>query len=191
MPPTARAARSSSSPTASTPRAAASTGRRTARASPVRRGAAAEWDLFTLQGGVETNLTRVTGEDDKTRRWSPDGSRIAFNSVRDSARWADIFVIDAEGTRLLNLTADGDDDREPVLVAGSVEIVFRSFRDGNCDLYARCRSRAARQLAHRPAHLGRLARLVAGWSPGSPSRPTPRWRLRNLPDGQQRREPRN
>lgn len=109
-----------------------------------RRGG--EWDLFALQGGVETNLTHVTGEDDKAD-WSPDGSRVAFNSVRDGARWADIFVIDADGTRLLNLTADGDDDREPVWSPGGVEIVFRSFRDGNYDLYALdVESRAARQL---------------------------------------------
>ncbi|MCC6804969.1 MAG: PD40 domain-containing protein [Anaerolineae bacterium] len=125
-----------------------------------RRGG--EWDLFMLQGGVETNLTRVTGEDDKAD-WSPDGARIVFNSVRDGARWADIFLMDAGGSRLINLTDDGDDDRDPVWSPNGVEIVYRSFRDGNYDLYAlEVESRAPRQLTRTEPPIWNAA---PAWSP--------------------------
>gem|GEM_PF-5227294 len=107
-----------------------------------------DWDLFVLQDNAETNLTNSIGEDDKAD-WSPDGTRLIFSSIRGEQRWADIFMIDADGTNIHNLTANGDDDREPVWSPNGAEIAYRSFRDGNYELYLMdVESRAPRQLTH-------------------------------------------
>jgi len=105
-----------------------------------------DWDLYLLRDGAETNLTHMPGEDDKAA-WSSDGAQILFSSVRGGQRWADIFLMNADGSRLINLTADENDDREPVWSPSGDEIAYRSFRDGNYDLYALdLASRAPRQL---------------------------------------------
>jgi Tol biopolymer transport system component len=38
--------------------------------------------------------------------WSPDGSRVAFDGGYSSGQASDIYVVDADGTNLRNLTAD-------------------------------------------------------------------------------------
>jgi hypothetical protein len=38
-------------------------------------------------------------------RWSPDGSRIAFNSNRDTGRKYEVFVMDADGTNLQKIAS--------------------------------------------------------------------------------------
>ncbi len=125
-----------------------------------RRGG--DWDLFGLRGGSETNLTRASGEDDKAD-WSPDGRRVLFSSVRDGARWADIFVMEADGTRVIDLTADSDDDREPVWSPNGDEIAYRSFRDGNYEINALdVTSRAPRQLTRTDAPIWNASPV---WSP--------------------------
>jgi TolB protein len=102
--------------------------------------------LYLLRDGAETNLTHTVGEDDKAA-WSPDGTQMLFSSVRGDLRWGDIFLMSADGSRLIDLTADGDDDREPVWSPSGEEIAYRSFRDGNYDLYALdLASHAPRQL---------------------------------------------
>ncbi|HVU10691.1 MAG TPA: SH3 domain-containing protein [Phototrophicaceae bacterium] len=93
-----------------------------------------DWDLYLLHDGAETDLTHTSGEDDKAD-WSPDGSQVAFSSVRNSLRWADIFIMDADGSHLRDLTADQDDDREPAWSPNGQEIAYRSFRDGNYEIY--------------------------------------------------------
>lgn len=108
----------------------------------------ADWDLYALIGDTESNLTHTQGEDDKAD-WSPDGTRIAFSSIRGGERWADIYVMDADGTRVHNLTNNSDDDREPAWSPSGTEIAYRSFRDGNYELYLMdVESGAPRQLTH-------------------------------------------
>jgi len=105
-----------------------------------------DWDLYLLRDGAETDLTHTLGEDDKAA-WSPDGAQILFSSVRGDQRWADIFLMSADGSRLVNLTDNQDDDREPAWSPNGEEIAYRSFRDGNYDLYALdLASHAPRQL---------------------------------------------
>ncbi len=93
-----------------------------------------DWDLFLMQNGVQTNLTATLGEDDKAD-WSPDGKQILFTSKRGDLRWADIFVMNADGTNVRDLTNTDEDEREPAWSPNGQEIAYRSFRDGSYDLY--------------------------------------------------------
>jgi TolB protein len=57
--------------------------------------------------------TRITmGGDDFHARWSPDGTKLIFSSVRDGNE--EIYVANPDGSALVNLTMDPGDDRYPV-----------------------------------------------------------------------------
>ena len=121
-----------------------------------------DWDLYLLRDGAESDLTDFPGEDDKAA-WSPDGTQLLFSSVRGDLRWADIFLMSADGSRLIDLTDDNDDDREPIWSPNGEEIAYRSFRDGNYDLYALdLASHAPRQLTKTDAPVWNAS---PAWSP--------------------------
>jgi Tol biopolymer transport system component len=64
--------------------------------------------------------------------WSPDGRKIAFVSNRSGSD--DIWVVDAEGGGLVNLTRSRGSGR-PVWSPNGRLIAFRSDRDGNGEVY--------------------------------------------------------
>ncbi|MCH8346287.1 MAG: PD40 domain-containing protein, partial [Chloroflexi bacterium] len=76
---------------------------------PVRMG--------KLPGGEQV----VFGHD-REPAWSPDGSKIAFSSDRD--RNNEIYVINADGTGLKNLTNSPDSDTRPVWSPDGSKIAF-------------------------------------------------------------------
>jgi len=61
--------------------------------------------------------------------WSPDGRRIAFSGG------GDIFVVDADGQNLEQLTEDPAADRWPTWHPSGQQLAFASKRDGNLDIY--------------------------------------------------------
>ena len=69
--------------------------------------------------------------------WSPDGKKIAFTSRRNGND--EIYVMDADGTNLINLTNNGAADNAPNWspkdANGDSKIVFQSNRGGNVDIY--------------------------------------------------------
>jgi Tol biopolymer transport system component len=82
--------------------------------------------------------------DDLDPIWSPDGTRIAFLSLRNEAEGTDclfedcdyeIFLINVDGSGLTNLSDDPAIDDSPAWSPDGERIAFISTRDGSYDLY--------------------------------------------------------
>ncbi len=110
-----------------------------------------------------SNPIRLTYTDatDQYPSWSPDGSKITFESDRDGN--FEIYVMNADGSSPVNLTRHPGADFGARWSARGDRIVFDSDRDGNNEIYV-MRSDGSRQT--------RLTRNPAddygpAWSPGA------------------------
>ena len=99
----------------------------------------------TVNGGFEVYATdaagqpqRLTANDplsDRAPAFSPDGTKIAFWSVR-GATGRDIWVMNADGSSPRQLTTWPESDRDPVWSPDGSRIVFeRTLSGGNSDLF--------------------------------------------------------
>jgi Tol biopolymer transport system component len=85
-----------------------------------------------------SNQTEVIGfGSDPT--WSPDGTRLAFVHTPECQSCAsvgtDVFVVNADGTNVTNLTNDPAGDQSPAWSPDGAKIAFHSYRDGNYEVY--------------------------------------------------------
>jgi Tol biopolymer transport system component len=102
--------------------------------------------LINANGSGDHRLQR----DASAAAWSPDGSRIAFESTRDrngedcndecSFR-PELYVMDADGTQLVRMTRTGGAETKPSWSADGRRIVFASTRNhpiryGDPELYS-------------------------------------------------------
>ncbi len=88
-----------------------------------------------LDGSPVTKLTDNTADDGAGTGWSPDGSRIAFNSNRGGAG-QDVYVMNADGSGVTQLTPnDGFDDDGPVWSPDASQIAFESNRAGDEQIF--------------------------------------------------------
>jgi TolB protein len=71
--------------------------------------------LHTVTSVGEAPVQLTTGGVDCDPHWSPDGTRIVFVSRRDGN--SEIYVANADGTELVNLTMDLGDDINPAWAA--------------------------------------------------------------------------
>ncbi len=85
-----------------------------------------------VDGGEAVPITDEFG-DTRQPAWSPDGSRIVFQSFRD-ANWH-IWSISADGSDLKQHTFGPYDDREPHWSSDGNSIVFASDRAENYDIW--------------------------------------------------------
>jgi Tol biopolymer transport system component len=107
-----------------------------------------DFEIFTMTIDGDNNVTAVaklTANTDNdgalgpnpffagfgisTPSWSPDGTQIAFTSDRDGGD-LDIFIMDADGSGVIQLTSSSADDYDPFWLPGGEEIAFVSDRDG-------------------------------------------------------------
>src|SRR6266849_3791980 len=77
-----------------------------------------------------SNVTQLTFEDSADSYhpdWSPDGSKIAFGSTRDSN--PEIYVMDPNGSNIVRLTNDSAQDAQPAWSPDGTKIAFQSDRE--------------------------------------------------------------
>ncbi|HOA24680.1 MAG TPA: hypothetical protein PKI52_11760 [Aggregatilineales bacterium] len=90
-------------------------------------------------GSGAANLTQGSSATDAYPDWTADG-RIVFMSDRDAPDGVarDIYVMDADGGNVRNLTANPADDAYPAVSPDGTKIAFTSDRDtgiGSSDIY--------------------------------------------------------
>jgi TolB protein len=79
-------------------------------------------------------LHKLTNIESSYPFWSPDGSRIVFQSNRIDEN-SEIYVMNADGSGLVRLTSAPGDDLTPAWSPDGEWIVFQSHRDGNPEIY--------------------------------------------------------
>jgi RHS repeat-associated protein len=81
-----------------------------------------------------SGLSRLTNDaaNDEAPNWSPNNSRIVFQSDRDNlfSCIADIYVMNWDGSGQTRLTSDAADDSAPVWSPDGTKIAFQSARNG-------------------------------------------------------------
>ena len=104
-----------------------------------------QYDLFEtdIKGNILRQLTSERGYDAEAS-WSPDGQKIAFSSNRtgfsddmsdedrgafekNPSAWADIYIMNADGTDVVRLTAEPGYDGGPFFSADGNKITWRHF----------------------------------------------------------------
>jgi hypothetical protein len=84
--------------------------------------------ITTAIPGARTNLTNNLTSD-LTPAWSPDGSQIAFSSLRTDWPNYEIYVMNADGTGQTRLTHNFAWDSSPAWSPDGLQIAFESSRD--------------------------------------------------------------
>ena len=82
-----------------------------------------------------SNVQRLTNNPrhDISPRWSPDGTKIAFESIRDDN--SEIYVMNADGSNQTRLTNNPAYDSWPIFSPDGTRIAFGSRRDNNGEIY--------------------------------------------------------
>jgi TolB protein len=82
-------------------------------------------------------LTTEALSANESPRWSPDGTQIVFASLRDNTGYGrnDIFVMNADGSQVRNISRHEAEDFDPKWSADGKSVVYASLRTGTSLLY--------------------------------------------------------
>ncbi len=89
--------------------------------------------VMNADGTGETRLTSAPSAGDDDPVYSPDGTKIAYRSLRGVQ--SDIFVMNADGTNQVGLTTDPDNDFDVDWSPSGQRLVFVSARNRNNEVY--------------------------------------------------------
>jgi Tol biopolymer transport system component len=92
------------------------------------------WDIYRVDADG-LNLVQLTSHEapDRAPAWSPDGTKIVFESRRDS-NW-ELFTMNADGSNIQNISNSPDREHRPAWSPDGTRIAFQSDRDGNWEIY--------------------------------------------------------
>ena len=85
-----------------------------------------------LNTGEERQLTDLSAA---LSMWSPDGSEIVFVAMNPDTNIAEIYVINADGTNLRNLSQSPTGASYPAWSPDGRQIAFTTDSDGNSEIY--------------------------------------------------------
>jgi hypothetical protein len=116
------------------------------------------WRVPVDGSGAPERITNAPG-DDRSGSWSPDGSRIVFDSTRDGN--TEIYAVDADGSNSARLTEGQAEDWSPSWSPDGSRIAFTSDRTGVSQVWVMAADGSdARQLTDDP-----VAAQWPAWSP--------------------------
>ena len=85
------------------------------------------FDIWVMDqlGANPRRLTNTTDRNEVDPSWSPDGSRIVFESTMLNGSGADLMIMNADGSGVRNLTnTSAIDETDPIFSSDGTEIIF-------------------------------------------------------------------
>ena len=94
-------------------------------------------DIYTVavDDPAPLNLTDTESSADGYPVWSPDGTKIAFQSNRANGTTFDVYVMNANGTEVTQLTDEPGNDGFAVWSPDGSRLAFGTDRDGQEEIY--------------------------------------------------------
>ncbi len=86
-------------------------------------------------GQINTkNITKLTNIESSYPYWSPDGSKIVFQSNRLDDN-SEVYIMDSDGRHIVRLTNSDGFDEAPIWSPDGNSILFTTDREGNHEIY--------------------------------------------------------
>src|SRR2546423_7627591 len=94
------------------------------------------FEIYSMNpdGTGQTNLSNDPANGDTMVAYSPDGSKIAFQTDRNGTD-QEIYLMNANGTGAVNLSNNPAAELAPAFSPDGSKIAFSSIRDGNNEIY--------------------------------------------------------